>query len=219
MSKFKKILPVLLLLLASCGSSLSVRREWIDGRYLASTHVNTPDPRQAHPPFGQRLLVSWRIPSSVLAEKPELVLQVIYWNFTQKTFVYPLHKRMGYKICSLLDEEYRETGGLLAYRAQIITKDGRVLKEWKHQLWVNLIEEEKQEPAPEREPPPPYKPSDVDDEYYGESKVPESELLITLEEERRSAAERMSSSVDAQSRQGSVMETPLIREEGSSESD
>jgi hypothetical protein len=218
MLKCKKILPLFLLLaLASCGRSyLSVRREWVDGRYLASTHVSTPDPRQAHPPFGQNLVISWWVPSSILAEQPDLVLQVIYWNFTQKTFVYPLQKRIGYKVCCLLDEQYQETGGLLTYRAQVVTKDGRVFKEWKHQLWVNLIEEEKVEP-PERLPPPPYQPSDVDDEYYGSYPEPAPELLITLEE-RTSAAERMSSSVEDQSRQGSVIETPDFLSEGSSES-
>lgn len=212
MSKFKKTLVLSgLLLLAGCGHSyLSVQQEWIDARYLASTHVKTPDPRQAHPPFGQRLLLYWWVPRAVLDQSPELVLQVIYKNFTQKTVTFPLKHRTGHKIFSLLNEEYHEKRGLLTWRAQIVTSDQKVFKEWKHQLWVNLIEIQ-DKPAFTPEPETPLFPKrfgdheDTDEEYYGQILGPQSEEVAV---EIRESADRMSSSVVDQSIQGSVMETP-----------
>ena len=47
---------------------------------------------------------------------------------------------MNYTTYSLLDEEYEKTGGILTYKACIVTQEGKIFKESKHQLWVNLIE-------------------------------------------------------------------------------
>lgn len=215
------------MLLTACGrpSYLSVQQEWIDGRYLASTHVNTPDPRQANPPFGQRLLLRWWVPSEVLEQSPQLVVQVIFKNFTQKTETFPIKSRTGQKIFSLLNEEYYEKRGLLTWRAQIVTNDQKVFKEWKHQLWVNLIEIN-DKPAFTPQPAEPIFPKDwghedTDEEYYGRVPVLQSEEVeaSTLEAEIASSAESISSSVEDQSKQGSVIETPDFNEISSSESD
>jgi hypothetical protein len=40
----------------------------------------------------------------------------------------------------LLNEEYEKSGGILTYKAQILTQEGEVFREWRHQLWVNLIQ-------------------------------------------------------------------------------
>lgn len=64
---------------------------------------------------------------------------MIYKNHTEKTLVYPIENRLGYEVYSLLDKDYDETGGLLTYKADIITSDHQIYREWKHQLWVNLI--------------------------------------------------------------------------------
>lgn len=221
MSKVKKSLALLsLLALSACRQSyLSVQQEWIDGRYLASTHVNTPDPRQANPPYGQRLLIHWWVPSDILDHSPNLVLEVIFKNFTQKKVVFPLRHRTGQKIFSLLNDEYHEKHGLLAWRAQIVTEDGSVFKEWKHQLWVKLIELN-DKPIFTPEPETPIYPKnfgheDTDEEYYGRRTDPESEELISSSFE----AESMSSSVEDQSKQGSVIESPDFSESSPSESD
>ncbi len=46
---------------------------------------------------------------------------------------------MGWVTYQLLNEEYNAVDGILTYKAEIITEDGEVFCDWKHQLWVNLI--------------------------------------------------------------------------------
>ncbi len=118
---------------------LSVCQQWVDARYLASTHVNTPDPRQENPPIGQMLSIDWRIPREILEKKPHIELDLILWDYTEEKKSYPIDKQMGWVTYKLLNEQYDKTGGILTYKAQIVTQDGTVYREWKHQLWVKLI--------------------------------------------------------------------------------
>jgi hypothetical protein len=138
--KFK--LPALfcLLLLTGCSKYyLSLRQVPVDATYLASTQVNTPDPRRDNPPYGQKIVLEWAVPPELLKKKPQIIFHVIYKNHTEKTFVYPIGSRLGTKVYSLLDNDYDETGGVLTYSAEIMTPDHQVYRTWKHQLWVNLI--------------------------------------------------------------------------------
>ncbi len=146
------LLPILMFFLPGCRQYyLSVCQEWIDIRYLASSHVSTPDPRQEHPPVGQKLILDWRVPKEILNEKPEVVLNLILWDYTTRQVRIPIKRRMDFSTYWLLDEEYQKTGGILTYKATIETQNGKIFREWKHQLWVNLItinqEEEKTESA------------------------------------------------------------------------
>lgn len=121
------------------GKHLSICQQLVDRNYLASTHVGTPDPKQSNPPFGQLLIIDWRLPSSVLEQNAVLKIDIIYWNYTQETVAIPLKKRWGHHQIFLLDKEFEEKKGFLTYRALIETQSGEVSVEWKHQLWVNLI--------------------------------------------------------------------------------
>ena len=155
---------VLSFVLAGCDKYyLSLRQIHVTPTYLASSHVGTPDPRQAKPPFGQKLLIDWTVPPEVLAEKPEVVLYLVFKDHEEKQIRYPIEYRSGYRVYDLLNDAFVRSKGLLTYRAEIVTESGKVYREWKHQLWVKLI---------------------------------------NLDEE-----ERTSSSVEAQSKQGSVIET------------
>ncbi|MBI3236159.1 MAG: hypothetical protein HYZ48_00375 [Chlamydiales bacterium] len=141
-----------LVCLASSGCEkyyASVTQQWIDVRYLASTHVKTPDPRQAHPPIGQMLVVDWRVPKSLLKKNPQVQLTMIFWDFTEKTICFPIEERMGWVTYSLLNEEYDKTGGIITYKAEILDEDGSLFREWKHQLWVELIVIRDEEQVPE----------------------------------------------------------------------
>ncbi|MBY0530007.1 MAG: hypothetical protein K2P51_07430 [Rhabdochlamydiaceae bacterium] len=124
---------------------LSVCQQWVDVRYLASTHVNTPDPRQENPPIGQMLSMDWRVPQELLAQKPRIELSLIFWDYTEEKKSYPIDKRMGWATYKLLNDDYDRTGGILTYKAEIVTEDGSVYREWKHQLWVNLIQVQTEE--------------------------------------------------------------------------
>lgn len=135
-----RILFFALLLLAGCKQYyLSVNQEWVDVRYLASTHVKTPDPRQDNPPIGQKLILDWRIPQEIYEKKPEVVLDLILWDYTTRQVRIPIKRRMDFATYRLFNEEYEKSGGILTYKAEIITQDGEVFREWKHQLWVQLI--------------------------------------------------------------------------------
>jgi len=126
--------------LAGCEKYyLSLRQVPVDVEYLASTHVGTPDPRQSDPPFGQKVVMQWAVPPEMLPDKPCLIFHVIYKNHTEEEIIYPIEDRSGMEVFSVLNEQYREKGGLLTYHAEIRTKDGTVYREWTHQLWVHLI--------------------------------------------------------------------------------
>lgn len=130
-----------LLLLFSFGCSkyyVSVRREKIDASYLASSYVNTPDPRQKNPPFGQQLIIDWLVPERLIKQEPQVVLYIIFKNYTEHKETFSIDAKRGYAIYSLLDKNYMEKKGILTYRAEIVTREG-VYRDWKHQLWVNLI--------------------------------------------------------------------------------
>ncbi len=211
MLNLKKIfLFAALLPLVSCGRShIHVRREWVDGSYLASTHVGTPDPRQSRPPFGQQLVIYYWVPSNILSRNPQLVLNVIYWNFTQSTITFPIRHAVGWHTYSLLDDEFHEKHGLLTYRIQIITEDQEVFKDWKHQLWVNLIELDEKKPSKPvkiEEEPLPKLDTFNQDEYAERTPIPEEFSTDSM----TAWAERINSSVEDQSKQGSVIETPTL---------
>jgi hypothetical protein len=129
-----------LLVLPGCRQYyLSVSQQWVDVEYLASTHVHTPDPRQAHPPVGQLLALDWRVPEDVFKQDPEVVLDLVLWDYTTRQVRIPIKRRMDFTTYRLLNEDYEKTGGILTYRAMIVLRDGEIFREWRHQLWVNLI--------------------------------------------------------------------------------
>lgn len=130
----------LLLMLSGCEKYyVSVKRETVDRDCLASTFVGSPDPRQKKPPKGQELMIEWRLPESVMDEKFTLVLDVFYKNDSVETFYYPVEKRRGMVTYALLDEKYKEKGGLLTYKAEIRNEKEKIFKQWKQQLWTELI--------------------------------------------------------------------------------
>src|SRR5207245_514460 len=84
-------------LLAGCYKNhLYVQQEWVDRNFLASTKVGTPDPRQADPPQGQRLLVSWRFPDNLFYQGLGLVLTVRFWDEEEKVIQHPVERAWGY---------------------------------------------------------------------------------------------------------------------------
>jgi len=126
---------------------LSLRQIPIDGEYLASSHVGSPDPRQANPPYGQKVAMMWAIPPHLLEQKPKLILHVVYKNHTEEELIYPIEERSGTEVFSLLNENYEAKGGLLTYKAAIRTEDGETYRKWKHQLWVDLITLKSEKPS------------------------------------------------------------------------
>lgn len=125
---------ILAFLVAGCyRHHLYVQQEWVDKNFLASTHVGTPDPRQAHPPEGQRLLIGWDFPRSIFQKELTLAVSVRFWDDTQKEISYALTKKRGYKAYFFPNEK------ILTYRVQVISKEKQVIETWKHHFWTELI--------------------------------------------------------------------------------
>ncbi len=211
----KKFAAICLICLSGCSNPyLSVSQLRVDRTYLASTSVHTPDPRQEKPPFGQRLIIDWRVPSEVLEKNPRICLHLFFRNYEEQVITYPIHKRFGTQQYFLLNEEYEEKKGLLTYKAEIVTDDNALYKEWKHQMWVNLITvgdekvgEEFREDIENYAPPEEAPPQQYENEDEDEGTISRAEW-----------ADRINSSVVVQSMHGSVMDTAYLKEEGSSES-
>lgn len=132
-----------LLILVGCErSALVLHQQKITSTYLASTNVGSPDSRT--PPSGEMIVAEWWIPSSVRDLDPTLRIHILFQDFSETVVEYPIRSRAGYESYLLINQAFKKKGGLLAYRAEIITSDGRIFAEWKHQLWVKLIDIEGQ---------------------------------------------------------------------------
>ncbi len=119
---------------------MSVDKEFVDKNSLASTFVKSPDPAQANPPQGIRLWVSWNYPLSIWQEGSIIYLKVIYGNYEQAMFSYPMGGSKGEVSYALLSDEYDKKQGILTYSAEVVTPAGEALSHWKHQMWFELIE-------------------------------------------------------------------------------
>jgi hypothetical protein len=113
---------------------LYVQQEWVDRNFLASSHVNTPDPKLDDPPEGQRLLIAWDFPRSQFQKELSLAVSVRFWSDTQKEISYPLPKKRGYCAYFFPNEK------ILTYRVRVLTREGTVLESWNHHFWTQLIE-------------------------------------------------------------------------------
>ena len=100
----------------------------------------TPDPRQADPPQGQRLLVSWDFPRSVFKDHLTLVATVRFWNNTQTVLTHPIERKRDYTAFYFPNKDPDIDRRILTYRVQVFTGDGRLLETWEHHFWTELID-------------------------------------------------------------------------------
>lgn len=122
--------------LASCYKDhFYVGQEQIDRNFLASSHVLTPDPRQEHPPQGERLLVSWDFPGSIFKKQLELQLIVLFWDETQQVIRQPIERKRDFTTFFFPKEKR-----ILTYLVQAVSKEGNIEGKWEHQFWTKLIE-------------------------------------------------------------------------------
>lgn len=112
---------------------LYVQQEYVDRNFLASTHVNTPDPRQADPPEGQRLLIAWDFPRSIFNKELSFVVNVRFWDDTEKEILDPISRKRGYQAY------YFPKKKILTYRVQVISKEKEIIETWKHHFWTEQI--------------------------------------------------------------------------------
>jgi hypothetical protein len=122
---------------------LDVQTQYLSHEYLASYHVETPDPRLLEPRIGQRLLIQWSLCAhEVQGEDVFLYLKVRFRNHEEQEIKVPISSKRGYYIYELANEAYCQSGGILTYDAEI-RNSSCVLASWRHPLWAELIKFEK----------------------------------------------------------------------------
>jgi hypothetical protein len=128
------------LILCACEKHyVSVTKVEISRSSLASSFVKTPDPRQSFPPRGEQLVIEWNLPSTEKEKDLFLDLSLIYQDYSEETIQYELKSSRGVISYFLMGEDFREKKGIMTYKAEIRTKEGDLVKTWKHKLWVTLI--------------------------------------------------------------------------------
>lgn len=120
-------------------NGLYVQEEWVNRDFLASSQVETPDPRQKCPPKGQRLLVGWDLPRSLYRQHPKLSITVWLWDNTLEKIECDLQRRRGSEAFFFPNEEPDLDRRILTYKVDIVSADGTILKTWKHHFWTKLI--------------------------------------------------------------------------------
>jgi hypothetical protein len=131
---------VLAFLAISCSHpSLHIRSEYFSKKDLASFAVDTPDPLKDTNYFGQRLTISWNVPSALLKTAPvEVRLIVRLANGEERTCHIPIEKSFGFTLYPIVGDDYTKKGGLQSYYAEL-KADGKPIAKSRHKFWVEKI--------------------------------------------------------------------------------
>ncbi len=139
------VIPHLILMLgilffSSCTlHRLDVQTQYLTPDYLASAHIQTPDPRLFEPLIGQRLLIQWSLSTQEVRDHELfLYLKVRYCNHQEKEVNIPITSKRGTYLYKVNSKLFSETGGILTYIAEIRSST-EVVVTWKHPLWTPLI--------------------------------------------------------------------------------
>lgn len=140
----KRLLPIAitaLSLLSGCHrQSLYVQSDYITYMDLASYQVESPDPRKECPDTGQRLFVRWSLRNDCyMPGDTDLYLDLRFCNGCEKIVRVAVTTASGYYIYRLYNEDFFDTGGIVAYQAHIVAA-GDVIESWHHQVWQERID-------------------------------------------------------------------------------
>lgn len=129
-----------LTLCTSCSNAhLSCRSEYFSRKNLASTIIDTPDPRKSSDEFGQRLVIRWKVTEKKFSEGHlVLVLTVRLKNGEEKKSKITLKTRTGHTFYSIFGNDFAKKGGLQSYKA-VLMSNGKALATSRHKLWVEKI--------------------------------------------------------------------------------
>jgi hypothetical protein len=118
---------------------LYVQQQWVDKSYLASSHVNTPDPEQLSPPYGRRINISWNFPVSQFRKGLTLIVTVRFNDNTQDIHNINISRKSGYTSLYFPDKVEGNIKKVVTYKMVVVTQQGEIIETWKHQLWVDMI--------------------------------------------------------------------------------
>jgi len=132
---------LLFLLFTSCTrkTELTVYNQSVDKKFLASTKVKTPDPRQHSIDRGQRLIIAWSVPSANFKRNQwSLRAYLQYGNRKEEVKEIPVCKQSGDWILEWVGDEFYRKRGVASYKVDLL-KDGQIEKTFRHQLYCEII--------------------------------------------------------------------------------
>lgn len=115
---------------------LSVQKQSLDVS-PASNFARTPNLEKAEK--GEELIIEWRVTKEQMTQPLRIVVKVLYRNYEESTKHFPVDRKRGVVTFPLKGDAYEKTKGFLSYMVTLETTDGVVVKEWKQQLYVDLI--------------------------------------------------------------------------------
>ena len=143
-----RFLPLLLLLAGCSAPYLTVSTRYDTLERLASSYVQTPDPRRCDPwSQGQTLILQWIVPET---EGYWIELTRVYRCHERETDAFCLNGRAGRYEIPLRGEDYIEKGGYLSYQA-ILFHRGEAVKVIEHPLFVQPIALTREQKRTQRE--------------------------------------------------------------------
>lgn len=136
MRAFLRTLTFLILaaILTACAHKpLSVYKETLSPKTLASFFAGTPDPRKRLPLFGERFWIFWDIHDW----KPGLILrcQLRFQNDELETYDFALRERRGVTSISIRNDEFLEKGEIVSYQLSLFDEE-LALESLTHPLFV-----------------------------------------------------------------------------------
>ena len=126
--------------LSSCKkSTLEVKSEYFSRSSLASSVVDTPDPRKTGDAFGQRLVISWNVTQKEFDSSPiSLVVHIKLKNGEIVTTKIDLSKREGSTFYPIFGKDFTKKGGLQSYLVEL-KSNKKTISICKHKLWVDKL--------------------------------------------------------------------------------
>ena len=118
---------------------IQVEKVKTEKRTYASRFVGSPDPRRLNPPKGEKLFVNWSIPLEFSSEQYRIKVDIVYRNLSRETYLFPIKRRAGAKVIEMVGDEFKEKKGFLSYKFEIVSLDGKVISDYTHRMWVDLI--------------------------------------------------------------------------------
>jgi len=132
---------LLLSSLVSCRTNqLIVQTKYFSHEDLASFYVDTPDPLQNNPPFGQKLLIFWNLNTDCyISQDVTIIYTIRFRNREEIQESFKVTKSRGYYTYALFNDDYFKSRGILTYKVDLMV-DGVVIEEWRQHLWKELIQ-------------------------------------------------------------------------------
>lgn len=129
----------LIFALSSCSHpQLSLFSTYSIRENLASYRVRTPDPSLNCPTLGQHIYVNWHL-NRHYSLPVELKLFVRFGDRTETQENFYLTTHCGFYVYSLLNDDFFQKNGIVAFKAELLDTNGSIIQEWRHQLWVDRI--------------------------------------------------------------------------------